>query len=384
VYDTARADIFHELRHNGDLPTVQKLAEEGTVYPNATSNSSWTVPSHASMFSGERVNDHQTHNAAKNFTPTAPALAEQLNRAGYATAGMAANSFLRTDFGFDRGFDTLASDHRYYWGAGSLTGVRSASTIREAIAAFTDVVTPHNFLTTLAEGARQKLRAGWSDSGARHITERSVEWLTANADSKTPFFYFINYLEPHIPYEPPKSYVEDFLPKGVVYEDAMAIEAHPWKHIADKSFTQSDDDLRILEARYKGALTYLDDQLSQLCETLRDRGEFEDTVIIVVGDHGENIGDHGLMDHQYSLHQSLINVPLIINGPRFDAKEDSRVLELRDLYPTLLDVAGVSFPEIKSVSTHTLCGPPERSVAIAEYQHPRPTVDSVQAEINGE
>jgi arylsulfatase A-like enzyme len=104
----------------------------------------------------------------------------------------------------------------------------------------------------------------------------------------------------------------------------------------------------------------------------------DDTAVFVVGDHGENIGDHGLMDHQYSLHDTLLHVPLIVRYPDvFEPETRSSLVELRDLYPTIAGLVGASVSGT-GVSTVNLADPGGRDEAFAEYRFPQPSMTSLR------
>ena len=94
---------------------------------------------------------------------------------------------------------------------------------------------------------------------------------------------------------------------------------------------------------HRSELSYLDDRLDELFREFKNAGIYDETVFVVTGDHGENIGDHGLMDHQYSLYETLLSVPLVITGPGFDSsRRVEKPVQLLDVFPTILDVAGTN------------------------------------------
>jgi arylsulfatase A-like enzyme len=162
------------------------------------------------------------------------------------------------------------------------------------------------------------------------------------------------------------------------YSEARDIPQKPWEYVAGE-LDLSESDLELLRALYRGEIAYLDEQLHQLKSVLQRHDEWHNTIFIVVGDHGENIGDHGLMDHQYSVHDPVIHVPLIIHGPEFNGRGASnRLVQTIDLYPTILDAAGVSIPpHTQGRSFHPNSSADARSKAISEYLSPQPTIQNL-------
>lgn len=382
VIDTARADVVAEMRRNGRLPVLSTLAEEGLEFTNAISPSPWTLPSHASIFTGQRASDHGAHAGAKLFDPDGRPVAEHLQRAGYRTVGISGNVWISPEFGFDRGFDNLSMKYDRFWSGANLTGVSQAETLGAKLRSFREAVDWRTAVPTLANGVYSKWYSGRHDKGASNTTRRTREWLRRHAGDRDPFFYFINYLEPHLPYEPRKAFARPFLPEGVSYERAREVEQDAWGYIAG-DVEYSEEEFEILRALYRGELSYVDQQIGELLTELEDRGIRDETTVVVVGDHGENIGDHGLMDHQYCLYQTLVHVPLVIADPDAGSGEVSELVETRDLFPTILDVAGLAAPDDAATSDNTLLDDPGRPFAVSEYLAPQPSMESLHEWVGG-
>lgn len=377
VVDTSRADIFYNLMDSGNLNSIQDIANEGMRYENAISNSCWTLPSHASIFTGQRVHDHKTHAGNKEFNAIHP-LPEILSLSGYRTLGISGNVWISSEFGFDKGFDNLTRDFDLFWSGEDLTKVDRAKGLSKTVATFISLVDFKTLLPTFGNGLYAKI--GRRDKGAHNTTRRTVRWLQQTAKQQQPFFYFINYLEPHLPYEPPKRYAQKFLPEDVSYEEAMEIKQRPWEYITGyRDYNRKT--LEIFRSLYKSEIVYIDDKISKLVNGLKQEGLYENTSIIIVGDHGENIGEHGLMDHQYSLHQSLVNVPLIIKNSQVHSGRIKDPVEIRDLYPTILDIADIDHDDDQSRSRYSLIDGKTRNFAISEYMAPQPSIESLRARI---
>lgn len=380
--DTARADVVREMMRDGRLPALSALAEEGLEFTNAVSPSPWTLPAHASIFTGQRASAHGAHAGTKLFDPEGRPVAEHLRRDGYRTVGISGNIWISPEFGFDRGFDHLSMKYDRFWSGANLTGVSQAETLGAKLRSFGEAVDLRTVVPTLVNGVYSKWYAENRDKGAANTTRRTRKWLRRHAADRDPFFYFINYLEPHLPYEPPEEFAEPFLPEGIGYEEARGIEQDAWGYIAG-DVEYSEAEFETLRALYRAELSYVDRQIGGLLTELEDQGLREETTIIVVGDHGENIGDHGLMDHQYCLYQTLVHVPLIIDGPGIDSGEVSTLVETRDIFPTVLDVAGLAGPDDGTVSDNTLLEDPGRPFAISEYLAPQPSMEALREWVVG-
>jgi arylsulfatase A-like enzyme len=146
----------------------------------------------------------------------------------------------------------------------------------------------------------------------------------------------------------------------------------------------SEKDFAVLQACYDGALASLDAEIGALVLWLRQRGMLERTLLIITSDHGENIGDHGLMSHAYSLHDTLIHVPLIVRYPKLfpPGRRVSQQVQLPDVFPTVLDVLGLDLQHIRQeLQGVSLLAPTpdtaEERLAYAEMLGPHPSIASL-------
>ncbi len=377
VIDTARADIVHEMMENGSLPNLQQLADTGLNFTNAIAQGPWTFPSHASLFTGEYPTHHRAHAGTKQFNPKRTTLAETFSNNGYETAGISGNIWISEEFGFARGFDNFSIKYERFWSGSNLSGVANATSKKDKIKEFTEAVNIYTIAPTLANGIYTKLLAGKKDKGGANTTRRTQTWLKKRSQTDRGFFYFINYLEPHLEYQPQKKYAEPFLPDEISYDEALEIPQRPWEYITG-NITYTDSEFEILEALYRGEMAYTDHQTGRVLDTLEKTGLNDETSIIVVGDHGENIGDYGLMDHQYCLYQTLVHVPLLISGPTIEEQTVTGPVEIRDIYPTALELAGIEQEQEEQKSTNSLLEDPERKYACSEYLAPQPSMESLE------
>lgn len=369
VMDTARAmDVDESV-----MPNLHRIAEEGTRYTSAFANAPWTLPSFGTLFSGRMPSVHGAHALNKSFE-FGPTLAERLNEAGYGTYAVSNNTWISGEFGFDRGFDQFLCTWKLFQ-----SGVDFGEVARSrhgAINQLRGVIqkagkNPVKDLANLVYGKYFRKRV---DDGAKRTNE-IVERRIGGWKEGAPFFLFINYLEPHLEYRPPVEHVERYLPDGVAKEEAKEVNQDAWAYITGQE-EMDDRDFRILRALYRAELSYLDERLGELRSGLADAGVLEDTVFIVTSDHGENIGDHGLMDHQYCLFDTLLRVPLVIAGPGFEGgTTEEEPVQLMDLYPTILDIAEADRdPESSGESLIRPEGFDGRTT-FAEYAGPQPDMD---------
>ncbi|WP_435156757.1 sulfatase [Haladaptatus sp. DFWS20] len=375
VMDTARASDTRYIREELSGSSLEKLASEGTDFTHAYSNASWTLPSHTSLFTGTYTSKHGTHAGHKSYDGQFATLAEVFSEKGYQTVGITNNAWVTDEFGLSRGFDQFYKVWQYIQTDTDLGEVKLTShgtdQMKKGIAAFLN----GNILANLVNTVYGQFFYRRSDYGAKRTNSIVREWISER-DDENPFFLFINYLEPHLDYQPPKELAEKFLPKHASYEDAIAIPQKPWEYVSG-NLEMSDNDFELLQGLYRAEIAYLDQQIGELRTIFEDYNEWEDTIFVVVGDHGENIGDHGLMDHQYSLHDTLLHVPLIIQGGSFNrgGKSDSLVQTL-DLFPSLLDAINARIPSYsQGVSIHPNRATPTRRHVFAEYLCPQPAID---------
>jgi len=402
VMDTARADFVDGAgdtekgpSDSGDgratMPTLDALAERGTRFTNATANAPWTLPSHATLFTGVPPSVHGAHAGHRQFD-YGPTLAERLAAAGYRTVAISNNTWVSEEFGFDRGFETFLSTWQLFQDAvdfGDVAQTRTglAARLRGVAAKFRG--NPVKNFANLVYGRFGRKRR---DDGARRtnrlVEERIDEW----AGDDRPLFLFCNYLEPHLEYRPPEAVAREWLPDDISYADASAVNQDAWACVTGQ--TEMDgDDFRALRALYRAELSYLDRRVDDLLDSFEAAGLLQDTVVVVTGDHGEHVGEYGLMDHQYALTPELLSVPLVVAGPGFESGRVATPVQLADLVPTIAEVAGLTdeAPAAGDVSPagdafgagrpRSLCHPdslPEDRPLFAEYVAPQPPVETLR------
>ncbi len=383
ILDTARSKSVDSQT----MPTLSALADEGTTFENAFAAAPWTLPSHASLFTGTYPTEHGAHGGHTYLDSSFRTLAEAFFDAGYETIGVSNNTWITEEFGFDRGFEQLRRGWQYIQSPTDMGTVVRAEHPRAKLEAARDRLFEGNPAVNMANLLYSELIQPTGDDGADRATKWAGNWL-ANRTTDRPFFLFCNYIEPHIDYSPPRQYAEQFLPDSDEYDDsyeaATAIRQDPRAYdVGDYEISEAEFDL--LRALYRGELRYVDDQIAALREHLIAAGEWEDTVIVVCGDHGENVGEYGFFGHQYNLYDTLLHVPLVIHGGPFtDGGRRTELVSLLDLPTTLLEAAGIDDPELREQSRGQSLGPEPalgttvREAVFAEYVAPQPSIELLE------
>ncbi len=360
VLDTVRADRLSLYGYRRPTsPALERLAQRGIRFDEARATAPWTLPSHASLFTGrwphELDLDWNT-GLASRF----PTLAEYLGSRGYATAGFVANvEYCSYEFGLDRGFthyedyvlEPLTPLRMSYLGN---LGLQAAFHLGWRLSASLGAVPflPHKDSTvwrTLNSDPR-------IDAGL--INREFLDWLSLRREPARPFFAFLNYFDAHTVY---------MLPPGTPYRfgrppktDAEVQVLVEWFYLDKLGLPPSY--LNLVRDCYDSCLGYLDEKLGELFDELKRRGVLDRTLVIVTADHGEGMGEHRLFFHGESLYRPEIHVPLLIVPPGQDRPAIVReTISLRDLPATIADLVGQD----------TGAPFPGRSLA-ALWQDPRP------------
>jgi len=384
VLDTARADDVLATRNNNQVtPALASIAEEGTQFENAFAAAPWTLPSHASLFTGVCPSKHGAHAGNKHLNGRHETIAELFTNAGYETVAVSNNTWISEEFGFGRGFETFYKTWQYVQNETDLGRIAREYEGRSKITALGRALFDGNPIVNLCNTLYGKFGRRRSDDGANRTNEWVESWLNQRT-TDDPFFLFLNYLEPHLPYQPPRKYAEPFLPPGISYSEATDIPQQPWEYIANKQEI-TDVDFEALRALYRGEIAYLDNKLDELTQLFEEAGVWDDTVFVITGDHGENIGDHGLMDHQYCLYETLVHVPLLISGGPFnDGGSSDELVQLTDVLPTLLDVAEIEALDARSNmqgQSFYSANTQSREYVLAEYLAPQPSMTALEERI---
>ena len=365
LLDTARAQNFSCYGYERPTtPYIDALATESVLYEQAIATGCWSLPSQVSLLTGMFPAKHGAHELHLSYDHAYPLLPEVLQTAGYRTLGVSPNGWMSDEFGVTHGFDTYLQ----LW-QGWPTRRPPAS---EASGPIAPLLRRLNRLYSRYVFPRR--------NRSRHVN-RHIEKLLGTAPE--PFFLYAIYWDVHLPYYPRGRHATRWLPPGISESQAQQVNRNSIRYFADLT-PMSEADFDILRACYDGALATIDEDVGTLVEHLRQRGILDRTLLIVTSDHGENLGDHGLMSHAYSLHDTLLHVPLLIRYPeRFPAGlRVPHQVQLTDLFPTVLDVLQLDLPPVRrELQGVSLLAPepavPEARLAYAEMLGPHPSMQSV-------
>ena len=289
VIDTLRADHLSLQGYERETdPNLKRIASEGVMFENAYASSSWTLTSHASLFTGRWPYEHMA-DGGRTLDDSYPTIAEAFSQRGYRTGAFNGNfETVTAHWGFDRGF---AHFEDYYQTLPQLV----VSTLYGRISEYYVL---HKTLNM--EFSIDRL---W----APHINRSTLDWI--DQDPGKPFFAFVNYYDVHAPYISPERARFSNLPNpgGLVNTD--------WT-TADIYRAKTDEQIQGEIDAYDGGIYYNDQQIDLLLKELDSRGILDNTIVVITSDHGELFGEHGLWEHHNSLYRPVIHVPLIVWYPR--------------------------------------------------------------------
>jgi arylsulfatase A-like enzyme len=327
LLDTVRAKSLSLYgRSRPTSPELEKFAAGGVTFDLAFSTSPWTLPSHASLFTG-RWPYELSASWMEALDDRWPTLAELLRARGYATAGFVANTnYASYESGLHRGFQ-----HYVDYPISVRTAVQGTSFGRVIYPELRRRVAP--LLRPLPLLWRIQLPRGRKLASAAEMNTALVAWL--DQTTRRPFFAFVNYMDAHTPYAPPDSFAQKFRSTHRRHRPRQADGAVQMIPLSPAEVQGRLD-------AYEGAIAYLDSELGRLFNALQSRGLLANTLIVVISDHGDEFAEHGLIDHGNSLYRASLHVPLILHFPG-KVPAGYRVahpVSLRNVAATVLDLLG--------------------------------------------
>jgi arylsulfatase A-like enzyme len=362
VLDTHRVDRLGCYGYTRNTtPNLDTFARDATVFENAISPAQWTVPSHASMFSGEPPSAHMALHASNMLDACFRTLAERLRASGYRTIGFCNNPLVGiVNNGLKRGFDL------FYNYSGAIRSVPAKETDRKfapllaARERFTQILRKisypiQNAFANSAHHFHAAVNPFWvplwtrfgrfkgNTAGSIRDAATFVRQQSESGDGR-PWFMFINLMEAHHPLSAPDRFAEAFIPdwrQGRAARDFMqSFTAHAveWLTPLDKPLPEWER--RTLSGMYDAEIAYQDHLLAQLLVILDSPECRKDTMVIFVADHGEMLGEHGMMGHGFGVYQELIHVPLMIRFPgQTTGRRVPDLVSTTRLFHTALDAA---------------------------------------------
>jgi arylsulfatase A-like enzyme len=305
VVDTLRAAELGVYGHSAPTsPRIDALARKAMVFEKAFSTAPWTTPSVASMLTGLYPRELGIEQRPVILSGDFRTLAETFRDAGYVTHGVISHMWIGSQFGFDQGFDRYDETH---------------------------LARDRNYVSSPG------------------VTEKAVTFLRERGSE--PFFLFVHYFDPHYNY-----LMHPILNRYAAYSGQLLGRG---RTPPDKDFILrlrqlsyqgklSREDRRYLRALYESEVRFSDHHIGILLDTLAEEGAFDESLIVITGDHGEELADRrdGWIGHTVRLTNEIVHVPLIIKRPgQLEERRVAQPVSLVDLMPTLLEMAGLSSPE---------------------------------------
>ncbi|HEY4721696.1 MAG TPA: sulfatase, partial [Anaerolineae bacterium] len=372
ILDATRQDAcscYGQALHT--TPALDALAREGTVFENAFTVAPWTFPSLASLFTGLYPSQNGVY-IQRKLDRQYLRLPELLRTQGYATLAISDNPWMSAEFGLTQGFDRM---HKLWqwWQTDhdinniTLSDVKGASRLK----AVAQLMARGNPIKNAANVAYYRLIRPHLDYGAARTLHPLTRWIEAQ---RGPWFGFVHYLEAHMNYRPPRAWRERFVTDRALGEQLAAVDQ--WRlarrHLAGVE-RLSVADLRTLYELYLAEVAYADHHLGQIIDWLRHTDRLDNTLIIVLADHGESFGEHDMLEHQYNLYDSLLRIPLVVRYPAqfLAGQRITDQVQSLDVFATILEAAGLTAPDIPSRSLIPGQQLP-RTHTYAEYGLPRP------------
>ena len=352
--DSVRADLLGtygaRLPHAPGVspsPNLDRLAAEGVLYENARSTTSWTLPAHASLFTGEIELVHGVEQDGRTLPVETPTLAEILGRTGYRTYGVYSGPYLDPRYGFARGFERYEAGY----GPDLAHAMEEAAQTRRRL----DAIEPaavrrmHEAVNEVARAERLLGQASHRDVSSARVTELALAELERAADDGRPFFLFAHYFDAHYDYAPPAPFDRAFdrdyrgALDGHDYIRDPGVSVLDPERPSGRLRIASDRDLEFLQAQYAGELAWIDDNLGRLFSELERLDLAKDTLVVVVGDHGDEFFEHGSIGHRRTLFEEVLRVPAILRLPGALAAGERRAepLVLADVPREILRLAGL-------------------------------------------
>ncbi len=301
LVDTLRADHLGCYGYSRPVsPHIDAFARQAVTFRHTVAQSSWTRPATTTILTGLLPRTHGVNGRRDKLSEQALTLAEMLQARGYQTAGFVTNGNVARSFGLAQGFETYEL----------LPGKHSAATDVNAAA------------------------AGWLES----------EWK-----KDAPFFLYLHTVEPHAPYTPPAPFRQRFAPE---VHDELLTRMRVFHRLEDSSLAPTPELRQSLLDLYDAEIAANDAAFGDLIDLLARRGLWEDTVVVFISDHGEELFEHGGWEHGKTLHGEVLDVPLIVRAPGAAARTVQRQVQQVDVAPTVLNLLGLPIPP--AVEGHSL------------------------------
>jgi arylsulfatase A-like enzyme len=364
VLDTLRADRLSCYGYPRETsPHIGAFAEGGVLFERAISPAQWTIPAHASLFTGEYPTTHMTNQIYDKHGKDQITLAEVLHREGYLTVGFCDNPLLGVvENGLDRGFEefynycgplpnrpAIADARPHSLGRIAQRLARSVDRLTTPVQ---DLFAHNNLLLRIALHPRvvplwQRLVnfKGNTPQSLRDV----VGYLRTRRrkDAERPLFVFINLMETHLPYRPPPRFIRKFAPyyrrdrEPHHFMQNYNLEHYGWMIPLKEPLTELQD--RVINDLYDVEVAYEDHLLRRLFAHLDEPEVRDNTLVIITSDHGEGLNHHNFVGHSLVAYDDLVRVPLIVRYPRRypEGKRIFTPVSTRRIFHAVLEAAGI-------------------------------------------
>jgi arylsulfatase A-like enzyme len=335
-----RKDVLSGMsEYPAETPFLDTISKQGVYFNQAYSSSSWTVPAHASLFTGRYPTEHGVNAHSKNFDiSNHETLVEILNRRGYYTTGYSTNPWITSMFGFSRGFDEFHNllpglpypdldPREVQW---------PSDTIKKYMKAFSWVL-EGNPVKKLKNGIYFKKEILKYIRSEKKVTGEIINNRLSNHhlnQDNSPFFLFANYMDLHEPYIQNGESVEDKIKnKG---------EQFAW-NLGSLDNSMSQESREYVRKSYYGEAEALDSVLEELVYEILGKDVFDNTLVIFLGDHGQSLGEGGYWGHGTFLYDELTQIPLIVSPPKgFDSEINERSpISITEVGSLILEYLGI-------------------------------------------
>jgi len=350
--DTTRPDHLSAYGYDRETtPTLARLASEGALFKNARSTTSWTLPSHMSLFTGLPPGLHDVVIDFQILDEGRRTLGEVFQDGGYRTLGVFSGPYVHGRYGFDRGMD--------FYERGTQE--------------------PMLFDIPIEQRNRQmgtREHASHREVTSPRIVDRALNLLALDDTERN--LVFLHFFDPHYDFRAPSKLVRRFSDPayaGKISGNGIASDPDLLAGRID------DSDRAQVQALYDAELAFVDQNIARLLETLKAEGRLENALVVITGDHGEEFWENGRFGHRAGLRDEVLRVPLIVWGPGLVPA--GRVIEddvaIYDVLPTLIDYAGL--PEEPAIYGRSL-----KPLIDGKPQPPRPLTAALSffpAELKG-
>ncbi len=345
--------------HRRTTPHLEQIASEAAVYRRCFSAAPWTIPSHASLFTGLYPHEHGGHTALTGMPEGLLYLPEILKDMGYHTAAVSSNLMISRVMGFARGFDefyemgSLFQDTRYLQARSQYMKEKKAlkgdwdkiKFILKYMAATRDVFYP---IKKNLDRYYKKYFAN-STRSTLYMTKRSLrlvrQLIRRYQEQSSPFFLFVNLLQTHAVFKAPYPFNQKF----------QKLDPNQRKRLADPKIDdriyEEDPELRAERAAFWDVcldqeIAYTDHLVGEFYNFLREQKLLDRVLLVVTSDHGESMGEHGLFGHAFAVYNELLHIPMIVKYPKdYRVQGDfARLTQLHDLFATLSEIVDSPWP----------------------------------------